>query len=236
VNSFSFQMLVSAAWPADQDSASVITYNATTDSEPDLHGKPQWKAPFAQDVGLTTLGSDSWSAGNGITLSAPAGSSIFFARTDSLDMANWNSGMQVKLRVLNGSSDSIQAIMGFVSSNGSDKQVFVGLWPDSVAFVQLDNVTGVWSAISSTTKSIPGGTHLVTLSVLGGGGAGIAFYCVDHGFQQFLTYTALQAPSPTFLTSHPSSAVFGTVGTASQSGSVIFNSILYQLESSTITC
>jgi len=238
VNAFSWMMLVSAAWPADPDSATTYTYNALTDSEPDLHGKPQWKPPFAQDNGLTTLGSESWTAGSGLTLTANANSSIFLARDDSTDLANWNSGMQAKVNVLNTGSDSVQAVIGLVGQTALDKQLFVGVWPDSVAFLKLDPVTGVWSHFPGTTARhvASGVAHVVTLSLLGGGGSGIAFFCVDHGFQTFLPYASLQSPDATFLTSHPSTAVFGTVGTGTQMGQVLWSSVTYQLSGNTITC
>ena len=146
------------------------------------------------------------------------------------------SGPPVKLT--NTASDSVQAIFGFAGQIASDKQVFVGVWPDSVAFVSLDPTTGVWTHFPSTTAQhvSSGVAHTVTLSVLGGGGTGITFFCVDHGFQTFLPYTSLQKVDATFLTSHPSAAVFGTVGNATQTGQAVWSSLSYQINSPTITC
>lgn len=234
VNAFTFSLLVSAAWPADQDSASNYVYNALTDSEPDLHGKPQWSAPFAQDVGLTTLGSESWTVASGLTLNAAANGSVFLSRRDSLDPA-WNFSIQAKLNVLNTGNDSVQAILGFVGPTASDKQIFVGIWPDSVAFMHLDNVTGGWTVLSgSTKKHISNGSHLVSVSSLGGA---LAFFCVDHSLQTFLSsYSLLDAPSATFLTSHPSAVVFGTVGNTAAAGQVLWSNVMYQINTSSLVC
>jgi hypothetical protein len=235
VHAFTWVMTVSAAWPAEDDTTWKYTYNALTDSEPDLHAEPLWKPAFAQDSGLKTLGSESWTAGTGLTLTAGANSSIYFAHHDSL-APTWSAFIEADV-TLPTHSDSVQAVIGWILPPATTgKQAFVGVFSDSVAFVTMDSVTGTWSELAGSGPAVtvtPAVSHNILLVKLGGGAA---FFCVDHGVETILFSSSLDPPTPSFRDTHPSTVVFGTMGSSNSSGKAVWTDVLYGLKTLSLDC
>ncbi len=162
VHSFTFVLMVNAAWPPPNDTLWAYSYSGKTDSLPDQFAKPRWKTPYTQVNQYTTLGSETFNIGTDLVLTAATGtSSIYIARNDSLDAPSLAS---IFLEGKLGSAIAgvpIQAVIGIVQPGATGTQAVLGFYEDHVAFVHLDPVTGLWSDVAT-----PGASFNVTATVL----------------------------------------------------------------------
>ena len=92
VRAFTFDVLVSAAWPPPFETRWKVDYPA--DSAPNVGTEPLWKRSF---VGAPTVTIASPGASN-VTLVTPAGASQYFGRTDSL-VSTTRAYLDTRLRV-----------------------------------------------------------------------------------------------------------------------------------------
>ncbi len=138
VKSFSFAIIVSAAWPPAAETFWSTFYNAATDSEPDLRASPPWKALSASG------GSESWPMANGaLGLNGNGGSArMYLYRSDSLD-ASSQAYIEAQLE-LNGKpkpADAPRAVLGL--SDGT-RFVGVGISQSTVGFVSYTFSWRTW--------------------------------------------------------------------------------------------
>ena len=183
-NSFSFVLLVNAAWPPPNETTWSATYDGTVDTLPDANGKPRWKK-FAS-TGVPTLGTETWSASGLAVNAADNVHSIYFGRHDSLGINSAFLKATGSVTAAGAPSTNYKAVFGFVEPQGgvpTQRQVFIGIADTRVGFVSFNNGTGQWSTLSSTTigGAFNGNiSHTYTLRKIGNTSAAL---CVD-GVQQ----------------------------------------------------
>lgn len=128
VTNFSFDVLVSAAWPAPHETRWKIEFPG--DSLPHLTSEPRWRRTTSGTGGTITL--DSPGAGI-ITMTAPDASSHYFSRHDSLSSTS-AAYMEARFRRNSAGGD------GDTSFGIDDNQKFiaVGVKEDKVGFLKQD--------------------------------------------------------------------------------------------------
>ena len=128
VTHFSFDVLVSAAWPAPHETRWKVEFPG--DSLPHLTTEPRWRRTTSGTGGTITL--DSPGAGN-ITMTASDASSNYFSRRDSLSSTS-AAYMEARFRRNSAGGD------GDTSFGIDDNQKFiaVGVKEDRVGFLKQD--------------------------------------------------------------------------------------------------
>jgi len=207
---FRFTMIVGAAWPPPQQTVWSAYYNAATDSQPDLHGKPPWKRTFMAFPG-GTAGSESWGSG-ALTLSGSGGQNIYFYRADSLAAATpavIEANMQVSG---NGMRQTLPEVV-FGLADDARKLAMVGLSQNRVGFVRFaPSFLPTWGFISTSLSApaSPSSPHTYQLRKFG---ADSVVLYVDGVHTLATTYASL--PQAPLLLPITSTAIFGT-GSISQ--------------------
>jgi hypothetical protein len=155
VHSFTFALMVNAAWSPPNDTAVAFNYNATTDSLPDQVAKPRYKPPFVQLKNLTTLGTETWNPGVDLLLTASTlNTSIYIGRDDSIDQSK-DAAVEMTARLQNTiSSTPLQAVFGLTVPGVTGRQAIVGVYTDHVAFIHLNVNNGQWSDILNASWPI----------------------------------------------------------------------------------
>jgi hypothetical protein len=226
VHAFTFMLEVSAAWPSPADTAWAYSYNWKTDSLPDQFAKPRWKTPFTQINHYTTLGSETFSIGTDLVLTAATGaSSIYLARNDSID-APKSASVAVAGRLENAIAGApIQAVFGIVVPGATGLQAVAGIYDNHVAFVHLDPVTGLWSEIAGTTFAL-NATLPHSYRIRKFGDLDLYILCVDGVSKKFVVPAQLDASAPDFATS---TVFFGALGNSTSAAKLHLTSTNYSL-------
>jgi len=128
VTTFTFDVLVSAAWPPPNETRWKITYPG--DSIPHTTAEPRWRRITSGTVGTITLNSPSPGI---MTMTTPDNSSHYFARRDSL-MSTTNAYIEARFRRNNAGGDS-DVSFGIDDNN---KFIAVGLSEIEVGFLKQD--------------------------------------------------------------------------------------------------
>lgn len=223
IHSFTFVLEVSAAWPPPNDAVWGNSYNWKTDSMPDTVSKPRWKPAFKQTNGGTVLGTEVFTAGTGLTMTAsPNTRSIYLARHDSLGTMDGH--IDATLKIVNNSANTIQALIGFAEPAGSGrKQVFVGIASNRVSFVTYTQATGAWSVNGSTFAITSGVFHTFRLRKLG---IIDNHLCVDGVDVLQRTYAQLNNTTVDFQNTTVTFGMRGRNGTGAQA---IWTAVTYQI-------
>jgi hypothetical protein len=224
-HAFIFALMVSAAWPPTQESTWQTTYDATTDTLPDVNASPPWTK--FKSTASTALGTESNGGGTELDLAASGIlTSIYFSRHDSLGQ---NSAfMDVRMHVTkNAIGTPIQAVMGFVEPTGG-KQVFLGIGSGQLEYVSFNQATGQWTSIGPTlVHDNRSAYHTFRLRKIG---TTLVEVCIDGVAQAALNqvYGSLQATQTDF---QNASAVFGTPGRAGSGADSRWTSVSFTIGS-----
>ena len=205
VTGFRFTMIVGAAWPPPQQTVWSVYYNAATDSEPDLHGKPPWKRTFMAFPG-GSAGGETWGS-HAFTLSGSRGQNIYLYRSDSLAAAApavIEANMQVSK---NGKSQSLPEVV-FGLADNARKLAMVGLSHNSVGFVTFaPSFLPTWGFISNSLHVPANSDSPHTYRLQKFGTDSVVLY-VDGVHALATTYASL--PMAPLLLPVTSTAIFGT--------------------------
>ena len=151
VTAFTFQLMVSAAWPPGHDTLWTVQYDGTADSIPDTQASPLWKV--FKPTAITTLGSEAFTSGSHLELTdASAASNIYFSRDDSID-SNSSTYVDAKLAASTCPTNVICAVFGVAQPDAGGQLIFAGVAHDSVGFVTWDQTTATWTMIPGAVFS-----------------------------------------------------------------------------------
>ena len=219
-HSFSFVLLVNAAWPTANEVLSSTVYDGLTDTIPDSTAEPRWRMFVPASV--RTIGIESWST-SGLALTVANAKSIYFSRRDSL--GTMPAYLRATLSVANSNQDRLKAVFGFAEPiGGGRRQFMVGVWQTSLSFVSFDDASGNWTKIGTNVTFDGTVMHNYMLRKIG---TTSAVLCVDGSPVATLAYTSTDTVRTTFA---QSSVVFGADGAPSNSQS-LWTSVTYTIGS-----
>ena len=134
VHAFTFVLLVSAMWPAPNETTWQVLYDGLNDSFPDKSAEPRWQPEALQG----TPGKETWSPLSGVSITAQnKQKDLDFTRKDSLTDSAY---MDVKVQVSAGTNGEIAAMFGFIEPSGG-RTLMVGVTTNLVEFAALDSVS-----------------------------------------------------------------------------------------------
>jgi len=153
VTRFSFDVLVSAAWPAPSDTTWRVEYPA--DSLPDTQAEPRWRKLSGGTAGATIVG------GHLSLTNAAATDSAFYYRADSITTAT-SALLEARFRLDNGGlrakpqagiviDDGVKMIGVFMSDSGKGTSRTIG-FVKSVGGAAFIGSAGTFDTLMSTTS------------------------------------------------------------------------------------
>lgn len=215
VTGFRFTMIVGAAWPPPKQAIWSAYYNAATDSEPDLHGKPPWKKTHMAVLG----GSGTDTLGSGaLILSGSGGQNIYLFRADSLAAAT-PAVIEANMQVIKNQS-SPEVVFGL--ADNARKLAMVGLSQNAVGFVRFAPFfVPTWGFISNSLQ-VPANSSSPHTYQLQKFGTDSVVLSVDGVRALATTYASLPTV-PVLLLPATSTAIFGTGSISGPAGSEWFH-------------
>lgn len=207
---FSFEVLVSAAWPPPDETTWRIEYAG--DSLPNTMSEPLW------DLGGTGTAS---AAGGVLSLTAPANQAIFYSRQDSVRTAD-NAFMSATMRMGTNTAGTVP-LAGFML-NDDTRVIGVGISGSQVGFTNGD----ITAFLSGTTRSFPTTSTSFDYQLRKFGTDSVQLW-VGGARQLVLAYTGFDLDTQTQLPSFQRFVVRGLGGTAGAQ----FDNVIYRLGQST---
>ena len=207
---FSFEVLVSAAWPAPDETSWRIEYAG--DSLPDTRSEPLWKR------GGTGTAS---AAGGVLTLTVPAGLALSYTRQDSVGAAD-NAFMSATMRMGANVAGTVP-IAGFVL-NDDFRAIGVGISGSQVGFTNAD----LSAFIPGTTRSFPSSSTFFDYQLRKFGSDSVQLW-VGGARQEVLPYASFDLDNRLLVPSFQNFVVRGQGGTATTQ----FDNVIYRLGQST---